>query len=79
MSARSQTEISAANLLKSLVLVSSSSVHALMISSKDLPLSIDGGGTDIAAEDAVLVLVRMAAGAAVSFLSVSFDAEASII
>lgn len=79
MSARSQTEISAANLWKSLVLASSSSVHVLMISSRDLPLSIDGGGTAIAAEDAVLVLARLAAGAAVSFLSISFDAKAGIL
>ena len=42
--ARSQTATSAANLLNSLTLVSSSVVHLFTISSSVLPLSIDGGG-----------------------------------
>ena len=44
MRARSQTATSAANLLNSLTLVSSSVVHLFTISSNVLPLNIDGGG-----------------------------------
>ena len=44
MRARSQTATSAANLLKSRTLVSSSVVHLFTISSSVLPLSMDGGG-----------------------------------
>lgn len=45
--ARSHTATSPANLLNSLTCVSRSVDHRLTISSIVLPLSIDGGGTDI--------------------------------
>lgn len=48
--ARSQTETSLANLVNSRTCVSNSEVHLLTISSIVLPLSIDGGGTEIATE-----------------------------
>lgn len=51
---RSQTDTSAANLLNSRTLVSKSEVHLLIISSKDLPFSIEGGWTAMR-EDALEV------------------------
>lgn len=70
--ARSQIDTSAANLLNSRTLFSRSAVHLLTISSRDFPLSIDGGGTAIAEE---VVGAALVAGAAVSFLSPSFEAK----
>ena len=61
MRARSQTATSAANLLNSRTLVSSSVVHLFMISSSDLPLSIDGGGIATTGAAAVLGVVVLAA------------------
>jgi len=55
MSARSHTATSPANLWNSRTWVSRSVDHLLTISSIVLPLSIDGGGTDMFTDGAVVV------------------------
>ena len=64
MRARSQTATSAANLLNSRTLVSSSVVHLFTISSNVLPLSMDGGGIATTGP-AVLGVIVLAAAAGV--------------
>ena len=60
INARSQTDTSAANLLNSRTLFSRSAVHLFIISSRDFPLSIDGGGIAIAAVGVMVVGVAAA-------------------
>ena len=62
MRARSQTATSAANLLNSFTLVSSSVVHLFTISSSVLPLSIDGGGIATTGPVVLDVVVLVAMG-----------------
>ena len=55
ISARSHTATSLANLLNSRTCVSRSADHLLTISSIVLPLSMDGGGTEMFADTVVVV------------------------
>jgi hypothetical protein len=75
MRARSQTATSAANLLKSRTLVSSSVVHLFTISSRVLPLSMDGRGIATTGGAAVLSVGAAVLGVVVLVGLLGIDAN----